>query len=114
MEALLMNTASGLIFDLIIAILIASQVVRVFEIAQEKLYARMEQGNDVRAYKIFEGLSFVERIGYIVMYGSLMTKLMIAMILPLSLYAGLNFGYSLEQAIPVVVEAFHHYTERWI
>ena len=110
MEALLMNTASGLIFDLIITILIASQVVRVFEIAQQKLYARMEQGNDVHAYRVFEELPFVERIGYIVMYGSLMTKLMIAMILPLSLYAGLNFGYSLERAIPIAVEAFHHYT----
>jgi hypothetical protein len=110
MEALLLITASQLIFDLVITFLFASYVVRVFEIGQRTLYVRMEQANDVRSHRIFEELPFVERLGYIVMYGSLMTKLMIVVILPLCMYAGLSLGYTIERSIPVAVQAFHYYT----
>lgn len=109
MEALLWNTASGLILDAIIVYIFASFVVEVFQIGQQKIYVRIEQANDTRAYEMFSELPFIERIGYIVMYGSLMTKCMIGMTLPLCLYAGLSFGQSIERSIPIWVQAYLYY-----
>lgn len=105
MEPLIIQALINAGVDIIITYVFMTLLVRVFEIGQKALFARLETRAAAKVMHAYEVLPYFGRIGYIIMNGTLMTKIMIAVMLPGTLYAGLMLGHSLEFAIEVLAIA---------
>lgn len=86
--------------DVLLTFIFATLVVRVFALGQKALLTRIE-GKAMTLFA-YDTLPLVGKVGYIILHGTLMTKIMIAIMLPLTLYAGLSLGRSLEGALHVI------------
>jgi hypothetical protein len=100
MDSLVIMVLFNACVGVLLTYIFATLVVRVFALGQKALLTRVE--GKTMALSAYDMLPFVGRVGYIILHGTLMTKIMIAIMLPLTLYSGLSLGHSLEGALQVV------------